>query len=82
MLKKMSMYQIATLICALVVLICASLSFAYPNDNQRFTMLNQLFLGLMLLFSGISELKAKRMFAAIANFGVSLFIIFVMLYTL
>ncbi|WP_179031566.1 DUF3953 domain-containing protein [Paenibacillus kribbensis] len=45
-------------------------------------MLDQLFLGLMLLFSGISELKAKRMFAAIAIFGVSLFIIFVMLYTL
>ncbi|WP_068498100.1 DUF3953 domain-containing protein [Paenibacillus kribbensis] len=82
MFKKMDIYRILTLISALMVVILSSLSLAFPDTYKHSYTIAQFFLGILFLFSGISELKAKRNHMAIASFIVSFFTFFVFIFRL
>ncbi|MGN8230450.1 DUF3953 domain-containing protein [Paenibacillus polymyxa] len=82
MFKKMDIYQILTLIFAVVVMISSFLSLAYPDTYRDSYKIAQFFLAFMFLFSGITEFKANRKSVAIINFSVFVLTFFVSIFTL
>ncbi|MGN8230853.1 DUF3953 domain-containing protein [Paenibacillus polymyxa] len=82
MLKKMNIYLILKFVCGAAVVITSLLSFAYPGNNRLSSLCTLLLFSLMLLFSGLSELKANRKTYAIVSFCVSLFTVIAFLVTL
>lgn len=67
---------------ALAFIVVTIAVYGLVTDNHELTPYMFFFLGLMLIVMGISQFKAKRQADAITCFVVSVFVLFVAVYTL